>query len=368
MAGEDARRQGDRRLRAVRAALRLRCRQHGHDRRARRRRLSCSTARRPGSPTAASPTSTSSSRAPARRPAPRASPPSSCRPTRTGLDVAERLEVIAPHPLARLALRRRARAGIGADRQAGRRLPHRHVGARRVPLDRRRGGARLCPPRARRERSSASRERKLFGAPMAELQMVQGHIADMALDVDAAALLVYRAAWTKDMGAARVTREAAMAKLFATDRAQVVIDKAVQLHGGDGVRSGSHRRAPLSRDPRAAHLRRRVRRAEGRDRPTGLGGGMMMLGPSAHIDTFARDNLPPPDAVAGLPARRLRLSRAPQRRRRADRPHGRAGLRRQHRADRQRPPAHLQGAVRLDQPAGACAGRGPTASSPATAC
>jgi len=68
---------------------------------------------------------------------------------------------------------------------------------------------------------------------------VQGHIADMALDVDAAALLVYRAAWTKDSGAPRVTREAAMAKLFATDQAQQIIDKAVQLHGGDGVRSGA---------------------------------------------------------------------------------------------------------------------------------
>ena len=68
--------------------------------------------------------------------------------------------------------------------------------------------------------------------------MVQGHIADMALDIDAAALLVYRAAWTKDSGAPRVTREAAMAKLFATDHAQNVIDKAVQLHGGDGVKSG----------------------------------------------------------------------------------------------------------------------------------
>jgi len=68
--------------------------------------------------------------------------------------------------------------------------------------------------------------------------MVKGHIADMALDIDAAALLVYRAAWTKDSGAPRVTREAAMAKLFATDHAQNVIDKAVQLHGGDGVKSG----------------------------------------------------------------------------------------------------------------------------------
>jgi len=68
--------------------------------------------------------------------------------------------------------------------------------------------------------------------------MVQGHIADMALDIDASALLIYRAAWTRDSGAPRITREAAMAKLFATDQAQQVIDKAVQLFGGDGVRTG----------------------------------------------------------------------------------------------------------------------------------
>ena len=61
----------------------------------------------------------------------------------------------------------------------------------------------------------------------------------MALDVDAAALLIYRAAWAKDQGAPRITREAAMAKLFSTERAQVVIDKAVQLFGGEGVRSGN---------------------------------------------------------------------------------------------------------------------------------
>jgi acyl-CoA dehydrogenase len=80
--------------------------------------------------------------------------------------------------------------------------------------------------------------RKIQGAPLFDLQLVQGHIADMALDIDAAALLIYRAAWAKDSGAPRVTREAAMAKLFSTDQAQQVIDKAVQLHGGDGVRSG----------------------------------------------------------------------------------------------------------------------------------
>jgi acyl-CoA dehydrogenase len=69
--------------------------------------------------------------------------------------------------------------------------------------------------------------------------MVQGHLADMATSVDAAALLIYRAAWTKDQGASRISREAAMAKLFATETAQQVIDQALQLHGGEGVRSGS---------------------------------------------------------------------------------------------------------------------------------
>ena len=96
-------------------------------------------------------------------------------------------------------------------------------------------------------------ERTIQGAPLSELQMVQGHIADMAMDIDAAALLVYRAAWTRDNGAPRVTREAAMAKLFATDQAQQVIDRAVQLHGGDGVRSG-HPVETLYREIRALRI------------------------------------------------------------------------------------------------------------------
>ena len=88
---------------------------------------------------------------------------------------------------------------------------------------------------------------------MADLQMVQGHLADMALEIDAAALLVYRAAWIKDQGAARVSREAAMAKLFATEAAQRVIDTAVQLHGGDGVRAG-HPVEALYREIRALRI------------------------------------------------------------------------------------------------------------------
>jgi acyl-CoA dehydrogenase len=93
--------------------------------------------------------------------------------------------------------------------------------------------------RALDEAMARVKSRRIQGAALAELQMVQGHIADMALKVDAAALLVYRAAWVKDQGAARVSREAAMAKLYATEAAQEVIDLAVQLHGGDGVRHGT---------------------------------------------------------------------------------------------------------------------------------
>jgi acyl-CoA dehydrogenase len=93
--------------------------------------------------------------------------------------------------------------------------------------------------RALDESLSRVKARRIQGQPLADLQLVQGHLADMALKIDAAALLVYRAAWTKDTGAARVTREAAMAKLYATEAAQEVIDMAVQLHGGDGVRRGS---------------------------------------------------------------------------------------------------------------------------------
>ena len=81
-------------------------------------------------------------------------------------------------------------------------------------------------------------ERHVQGATLCDLQMVQGHIADMSLNIDASALLVYHAAWAKDTHTPRITKEAATAKLFSTEQAQNVIDTAVQLFGGDGVRSG----------------------------------------------------------------------------------------------------------------------------------
>jgi alkylation response protein AidB-like acyl-CoA dehydrogenase len=78
-------------------------------------------------------------------------------------------------------------------------------------------------------------ERHQFGKPLAEFQLVQEKLARMAIDLAASRLLTYRAAWEKDRGAARVTVEAAMAKAFATEAAQRIIDDAVQVLGGRGV-------------------------------------------------------------------------------------------------------------------------------------
>ncbi len=154
-----------------------------------------------------------------------------------GFTVVERLETIAPHPLATLRFtdcRIPASAMLGAP-GAGFKIAMAVLDVFRSTVA---AAALGFARRALDEAVARVSTRHVQGAPLSDLQMVQGHIADMALDVDAAALLVYRAAWTKDSGAPRITREAAMAKLFATDRAQIVIDTAVQLHGGDGVRSG----------------------------------------------------------------------------------------------------------------------------------
>ncbi|WP_108500578.1 acyl-CoA dehydrogenase family protein [Paracoccus indicus] len=154
-----------------------------------------------------------------------------------GLEVVSRIEVMAPHPLAHLRLTQVRLPGDAMIGQAGQgfRIAMTVLDHFRPTV----GAAALGFARRALDESLARvRERQLFGAPMSDLQMVQGHLADMALKIDAAALLVYRAAWAKDQGAARITREAAMAKLYATEAAQQVIDQAVQLFGGDGVRVG----------------------------------------------------------------------------------------------------------------------------------
>ena len=169
-----------------------------------------------------------------------------------GLEIAERLHVIAPHPLARLKFNkmRIPKENLIGEAGSGFKIAMSVLDIFRSTV----GAAALgFARRALDESLSRASSRNLFGSPLGNLQMVQGHLADMALDVDAAALLIYRAAWAKDMGAPRVTREAAMAKLFATDKAQEVIDKAVQLHGGDGVRSG-HIIESLYREIRALRI------------------------------------------------------------------------------------------------------------------
>jgi acyl-CoA dehydrogenase len=154
-----------------------------------------------------------------------------------GLTLVERIAVMAPHPLAHLRL-----DGVDVPEEA---LIGRAGEGFRIAmtvLDHFRptvGAAALGFARRALDEALARVRRPRPSGPLAEYQIVQGHLADMAVRIDAAALLVYRAAWAKDMGAARITREAAMAKLYATEAAQKVIDLAVQLHGGDGVRVGS---------------------------------------------------------------------------------------------------------------------------------
>ncbi|WP_300587738.1 acyl-CoA dehydrogenase family protein [Marivita sp.] len=155
-----------------------------------------------------------------------------------GFEITERLDTIAPHPLATLCFtdcRVPASALLGAPGQ-GFKVAMSVLDVFRATVA---AAALGFARRALDEALARVTTRQIAGSPLADLQMVQGHIADMAVDVDASALLVYRAAWTRDSGAPRITREAAMAKLFATDQAQQVIDKAVQLFGGDGVRSGT---------------------------------------------------------------------------------------------------------------------------------
>jgi acyl-CoA dehydrogenase len=162
-----------------------------------------------------------------------------------GLRVSERIGVLAPHPLGTITFQD---CRVPADAMIGE--PGKGLKVALATLDVFRstvGAAALgFARRALDEALAWTRRRRAFGKNLSEFQLTQARLADMALEVDASALLVYRAAWTKDSGAernVRVTREAAMAKLFATEAAQRVIDQAVQLLGGRGVVAG----APVER-------------------------------------------------------------------------------------------------------------------------
>ncbi len=154
-----------------------------------------------------------------------------------GFSVTERIETISPHPLGTL---RFENCRVPISHRIGEEGRGFAIAMATLDVFRSTVGAAALgfARRALDESVVRVKTRELFGGPLSSLQLTQAAIADMAVDVDASALLAYRAAWTKDAGAERVTREAAMAKLFATEAAARVCDRAVQLFGARGVTRG----------------------------------------------------------------------------------------------------------------------------------
>jgi acyl-CoA dehydrogenase len=154
-----------------------------------------------------------------------------------GFSIAERIEVIAPHPLATI---RFDKCRIPASRRLGSPGEGFKIAMRTLDIFRASVAAAALgfARRALDESLAHTRSRPMFGAALADLQLTQAALGDMATGIDAAALLTYRAAWRRDVQRLPTTREAAMAKMTATETAQSVIDRAVQLFGGRGVKSG----------------------------------------------------------------------------------------------------------------------------------
>ena len=168
-----------------------------------------------------------------------------------GLTIAERIDVIAPHPLARLRFehcRIPASARVGAGGQ-GFKVAMATLDVFRTSVA---AAALGFARRALDEALDRAASRRMFGKTLADFQITQAKLAEMATRIDAAALLTYRAAWERDQGR-RVTRAAAMAKLTATENAQAVIDAALQMFGGLGVVSGQPVEA-LYREIRALRI------------------------------------------------------------------------------------------------------------------
>jgi acyl-CoA dehydrogenase len=155
-----------------------------------------------------------------------------------GFEIAERLEVTAPHPLARLRFRScriPVSQMIGAPGE-GFKIAMRNLDIFRASVA---AAALGFARRALDEALVRATSRKMFGQTLGDFQLTQAALADMATEIDAAALLTYRAAWLRDVEGVSTTREAAMAKMAATEGAQRVIDRAVQIFGGLGVSTGS---------------------------------------------------------------------------------------------------------------------------------
>jgi acyl-CoA dehydrogenase len=165
------------------------------------------------------------------------------------VDASERIEIMAPHPMAVVRLKA-SRGMLLGEAGQGFKLAMRNLDIFRTTVA---AAALGFSRRALDESLARARERKMFGQSLGDFQMTQAKLADMATAIDAGALLAYRSAWTKDVRGQRVTREAAMAKMYATEAAQTVIDDAVQICGGLGVMRG-HPVERLYREVRALRI------------------------------------------------------------------------------------------------------------------
>jgi acyl-CoA dehydrogenase len=165
------------------------------------------------------------------------------------VDASERIDIVAPHPMATVKYRN-SKAELLGEAGQGFKLAMRNLDIFRTTVA---AAALGFARRALHEAVEHSRNRKMFGQTLGDLQLTQAKLADMATAIEAGALLTYRSAWTKDVKKARVTREAAMAKMFATESAQQVIDDAVQILGGLGVMHG-HPVERLYREVRALRI------------------------------------------------------------------------------------------------------------------
>ena len=165
------------------------------------------------------------------------------------VDASERIEIVAPHPMAKVRMKS-AKGELVGEAGQGFKLAMRNLDIFRTTVA---AAALGFSRKALEESLERAKNRRMFNQALGDFQMTQAKLADMATAIDAGALLTYRAAWTKDVRKERNTREAAMAKMFATESAQRVIDDAVQICGGLGVMRG-HPVEKLYREVRALRI------------------------------------------------------------------------------------------------------------------
>jgi acyl-CoA dehydrogenase len=169
-----------------------------------------------------------------------------------GFRVRERTRLIAPHPIGEIEF---DNCRVPAEDMIGNEGDGFRLAMKTLDMFRASVGAAACgmARRALDEAIRYAKTRQQFGRPLAEHQLIQEKLAMMATELDAARLLVYRAAYLKDAGVEQVTREASQAKLYATEAASRIIDQSVQIHGGSGLVRG-HVVERLYRDVRALRI------------------------------------------------------------------------------------------------------------------